>query len=52
MVFKRESIFILLAFVLFLFAALVGGGLITSSDLSVSWLIPGGLASYMLALLV
>lgn len=52
MAITRTNLFVIIAFVLFLLAAFVGGGLITSSFFKVDWLVPGGLASYMLALLV
>ena len=47
-----SKLFVVVALVLFLLAAFVGGGLITSSALSVNWLVPGGLASFMLSILV
>lgn len=50
MTFTKSSIFVLLAFVFFLLDTLIVGGVITASGLS--WLLPAGLTSYMVALLV
>ena len=46
----RSSIFVLVALVFFIIDALLAGGVITGHNLS--WLLPAGLASYMVALLV
>lgn len=46
----RTNFFILLAFVFFLLDTLITGGVITASGLN--WLLPAGLTSYMVALLV
>lgn len=45
-----SRIFLVIALVLFLLAALLAGGVITASGLG--WLVPGGLAAAALAFLV
>jgi hypothetical protein len=45
-----NTLFLVLAFVLFVIAALVAGGVISMS--SGGWLLPGGLASLTLAMLL
>jgi len=45
-----NTLFLIIAFVLFLIAALVAGGVISMS--SGGWLVPGGLASLTLAMLL
>jgi hypothetical protein len=48
--FSRASIFILLSLIFFVIDALLQGGVISGHNLS--WLLPAGLASYMVSLLV
>jgi len=45
-----NTLFLIIAFVLFVIAALVAGGVISMS--SGGWLVPGGLASLTLAMLI
>ena len=45
-----NTLFLIIAFVLFVIAALVAGGVISMS--SGGWLVPGGLASLTLAMLL
>ena len=52
MVFTRSSIFVVIAFVLCLLAALVAGGVIVSSVFAWPWLVCGALTSYFLSMLV
>jgi hypothetical protein len=47
---RWNTLFLVIAFVLFLLAALVAGGMISMS--SGGWLVPGGLASLTLAMLI
>ena len=47
---KFATLFLVLAFVLFVIAALVAGGVISMSG--GGWLLPGGLASLTLAMLL
>jgi hypothetical protein len=46
---SRSWLFILIAFVFFLLATLIAGGVITAN---LPWLLPAGLTTYMVALLV
>jgi hypothetical protein len=50
MSFTWNRLFLVLAFVLFLLAALVAGGVISMSGSG--WLVPGGLAALVLAMLI
>ncbi len=50
MTFTKSNLFVLLAFVFFLLDTLIVGGIITASGMT--WLLPAGLTSYMVAPLV
>ena len=50
MTFTWNRLFLVLALILFVLAALVGGGVISMSGSG--WLVPGGLASFVLAFLI